>query len=166
MKNYIKIFLLFTFISSTIIFSQNKDLKNSPNFILDDINGRKIELIELLNKGPIVISFWATWCKPCMDELKEYKKVQEELNNNNITFIAISIDDEKSISKVKPFIKSNNFNFLTLLDPNKDAARKYSVQTIPYTFILDKTGQIVYNHLGFKKGDELKLKAKLIELSK
>ena len=108
MKNYTKLFLFFLFLSYAVIYPQNKELKNSPNFILDDINGRKIELIELLHKGPIVISFLgATWCNPCLDELKEYKKIQTDLNNDNITFIAISIDDEKSIAKVKPYVKSN-----------------------------------------------------------
>lgn len=162
MKLYIKVFFLLLF-SLQIINAQSSNSK-APNFKLEDINDKTVELNDLIGKGPIVICFWATWCKPCVDELKEYKKVYEEIDNKNITFVAVSIDDERSMSKVEPFVKGNKLPFITLFDNNKDVARKFSVQSVPYTFILDKEGKIVYNHSGYKKGDEIKLKEKLIKL--
>lgn len=164
MKLSIKIFLLLIFVTQ-IINAQSSNSK-APNFKLEDINSKTIELNELIGKGPVVICFWATWCKPCVDELNEYKKLYEEIDNKTITFVAVSIDDERSMSKVEPFVKRNKLPFITLFDSNKDVARKFSVQSVPYTFVLDKDGKIVYNHSGYKKGDEIKIKEKLIELLK
>ena len=80
--------------------------------------------------------------------------------------LAISIDDERTVAKVKPFVKSKRYPFNVLLDTNSEVARKYYAQNIPYSVLLDKTGSIVYTHLGYMKGDELKMKNKIDELIK
>lgn len=134
----------------------------TQNFALENINGDIVELSELIGDGPIILSFWATWCKPCKEELKEYNKLFNEYEDYGLNVLAISIDNEKSISKVKPFVKTNNYNFPVLLDPNSEVARMYYAQMVPYSLIIDKSGKVVYTHLGYKKGDEIKVK-ELIE---
>ena len=71
---------------------------------------------------------------------------------------AISVDDERTIAKVKPFIKSKNFDFPVLLDTNSDIARIYYAQSVPYSVILNEKGYIIYSHLGYMRGDEIKVK--------
>ncbi len=145
-----------------IIISLNINAQQkAPNFKLEDLNGEYVELKNLLGKGPLLISFWATWCKPCVEELSEYKKLYSEYKAKGFNIIAISTDDEKTVAKVKPFVKSKDYNFTVLLDTNSEVARKYYVQNVPYTFLLDEKGNIVYSHLGYKKGDELQVKKKV-----
>lgn len=159
-----KRFLLQLFIfASLTIFAQDGGRK-APNFKLENLNGNYIELKSLLGEGPLLISFWATWCKPCVEELEEYKKLYSGFKEKGFNVVAISTDDEKTVAKVKPFVKSKDFNFLILLDTNSEVARKFYVQNVPYTFLLDKKGNIVYSHLGYKKGDEIQVKKKIESL--
>jgi thioredoxin-related protein len=71
---------------------------------------------------------------------------------------AISTDDERTVAKVKPLVKSKGFDFPVLFDSNLDISRLYYAQSVPYSVILDKKGMIIYSHLGYMKGDEIKVK--------
>jgi peroxiredoxin len=165
MKILLLLFVCILF--SSAILPQNEDPykgKKAPNFKGTNLDGNSIELNRLLGKAPILISFWATWCKPCVEELNEYQKIFSEFNEKGMEFIAISTDNEKTLAKVKPFIKSKNFSFTVITDSNSEIARKYYAYQIPFTVIIDKAGTIVYSHMGFMKGDEKKVKTIIEEL--
>jgi len=160
-------FLTFLMIVSIPILAQNEeDLtgRKAPNFKLINLDGKYVELNKETGNGPILLSFWATWCKPCLEEMAEYNKIYDQYQDNGFTLLAISTDTEKSIAKVKPYIKSKGYNFTVLLDSNNDAARKYYAQQIPYSVLIDKNGNIVYSHLGYMKGDEQKVEKLISEL--
>lgn len=167
--------LFFLIFVSSFNFAQENNSSSSgeklegriaPNFKLENLNGGFTELNNELGKGPVLLSFWATWCKPCVEELTELKKVYNDFKSKGFNILAISVDDEKTISKVKPFVKTKNFPFTILLDPNSDAARKYYAYNPPYTVLINKKGEIVYTHLGYMRGDELKVRQKVEELLK
>lgn len=165
MKHFLLITLCF-FISINLLAQNEEDLslKKAPNFKLINIDGKYIELNKEVGKGPILISFWATWCKPCLEEMVEYNKIYSEYKDKGFTLLAISTDTEKTVAKVKPYIKSKNYNFPVLLDSNSDVARKYYAQQMPYTVLIDKNGSVVYSHLGYMKGDEKKVEMLVMEL--
>ena len=152
--------LLLIFFFSLQLFSQNdsEGIRKGPNFKLEDLDGNTVELNSELGDGPVLLSFWATWCKPCLEELNEYKKIYGEYKDKGFKMYAISTDDEKTVAKVKPFVKSKNYEFPILLDTNSDVARLYYAKPVPYSVILDKKGFIIYSHLGYMKGDEVKVK--------
>ncbi|MCS7053067.1 MAG: TlpA family protein disulfide reductase [Ignavibacterium sp.] len=167
MKNFLSIvFITFIFINQ--LNSQTDELKGKQalNFKLESIDGNQVELSKLYGKGPILLSFWATWCKPCIEEMVELNKIYEEFKDKGFNLLAISTDNEKTIAKVKPFIKSRGYNFTVLLDKNSEVARKYYAQQIPYSVLLDKDGRIIQTHLGYMKGDEKKLRELIISLLK
>ncbi len=158
MKIIITLFLLIIF--STPVFSQgdSEGIRKGPNFKTENLDGESFELKSELGDGPILLSFWATWCKPCLDELSEYKKLYKEFKDKGFKMYAISTDDEKTVSKVKPLVKSKGYDFPVLFDTNMDISRLYYAQSVPYSVILDKKGMIIYSHLGYMKGDEIKVK--------
>ena len=155
------LFILFSAaLFSISLFSQDNagGIRKGPDFTLEDLSGDFVELNQEVGEGPILLSFWATWCKPCIEELDEYKKLYNDYKDKGFKMFAISTDDENTVAKVKPLVKSKGYNFPVLLDTNGDAVRLYYAQSIPYSVILDKDGMIIYSHLGYMKGDEVKVK--------
>jgi len=155
------LFILFSVaLFSISLFSQDNagGIRKGPDFTLEDLSGDFVELNQEVGDGPILLSFWATWCKPCIEELDEYKKLYNDYKDKGFKMFAISTDDENTVAKVKPLVKSKGYNFPVLLDTNGDAVRLYYAQSIPYSVILDKDGMIIYSHLGYMKGDEVKVK--------
>jgi peroxiredoxin len=163
MKFLSLVFFVF-FISLPLLAQYEEDLsgRKAPNFKLINLSGKYLELNREIGNGPILLSFWATWCKPCLEEMVEYNKIYNNYKEKGFTMLAISTDTEKSVAKVKPYIKSKNYHFPVLLDTNSEVARKFYAQQMPYTVMIDKSGNIVYTHLGYMKGDEKKIK-KLVE---
>ena len=149
--------LLFCCTSFTI-FAQDKK-NNLPEVKLKTIEGKTISSSGFYNGGkPMVISFWATWCKPCVKELmaihEQYEKWQEE---TGVKLIAISIDDSRNASKVGPFINSKGWEFDVYLDENSDFRRAMNVANVPHTFLIDGKGNIVWQHNNYLPGDENEL---------
>ena len=161
------VLLIFMLISSFTAFAQNDEDhtgRKAPNFKLVNIDGKYVELNKETGNGPVLISFWATWCKPCLEEMAEFNKIFNEYKDKGFTILAISTDSEKSVAKVKPYIKSKGYDFPVLLDTNNEVARKYYAQQIPFSVMIDKNGDIIYSHLGYMKGDERKVKQLVSEM--
>ncbi len=152
--------LFILFLSLPVLSQSEEELKGrkAPNFKLEDLDGKFFELKNALGKGPILLSFWATWCKPCVEELAEFEKIYKDFKDKGFRLYAISVDNERSVSKVKPFVRSKGYSFHVLLDTNSEVMRKYYAPAVPYSVIIDKDGNIVYTHLGYMKGDELKVR--------
>lgn len=151
MKEIISTFLLCVILSISS-FAQEK----MPTIKIKDMQGNLVDASTLSNDGkPIVISFWATWCKPCVRELNAvhdmYPDWQEE---TGVKVIAISIDDSRQSAKVRPFITSQGWEYEIYLDENSDLRRALNVNNIPHTFLLDGEGNIVWQHNGYIPGDE------------
>lgn len=165
MKIFFLCFLSFT-LSFSLLAQNDEEItgKKAPNFKLVNLDGKFVELSKEVGNGPILLSFWATWCKPCLEEMVEYNKIYEQFSDSGFVMFAISTDTEKSIAKVKPYIKSKDYKFPVLLDTNSEAARKYYAQQMPYTVLIDKNGNIVYSHLGYMKGDEQKMESLIKDL--
>ncbi len=139
-----------------------------PSVSLKDINGKTVDTAQLSNDGkPFIISFFATWCKPCNRELsaiaEEYEDWQEE---TGVKLFAVSIDQAQNINKVKPLVDNHDWPYDVLLDPNSDFKRALGIQMIPYTLIVDGQGNIVYKHNGYTEGAESEVLEKVRELVK
>ena len=156
---------IFTIAFLTITsFSQKKSL---PSIKVKDLKGKIVNIQTIENDGnPIVISFWATWCKPCKKELNNIAEVYEEWQDDTgVKLVAISIDDSRSAAKVKPYVNSSGWEYEIYLDSNKELARSLGVSTIPHTFLLDGNGNIVWDHRGYIEGDEDKLLERIEQIS-
>ena len=127
-----------------------------PNVRLQDINGKTVQTAEISNDGkPVIISFWATWCKPCLRELKAIHEVYPDWQDETgVKMIIVSIDQAQDANRVKPMVDGFGWEYEVLLDPNGDFKRAMNVQNVPHVFVLDGKGKIVYNHTGYTDGGE------------
>jgi cytochrome c biogenesis protein CcmG, thiol:disulfide interchange protein DsbE len=144
------------------------DLKTAraPFFTLKTVKGENFALEQNIGKGPMVINFWATWCGPCILEMKNLKPLHAKYSNKGLLMLSVSIDDNKTAAQVPGIIRTYKFPYTVLLDPNKEAFRAFHAANVPELFIIDKEGMIVYHHSGYQKGDEKKVDetvAKLLE---
>jgi peroxiredoxin len=145
--------------------TQGKEKRSlAPNFETENLDGKKVELKELLKEGPVLISFWATWCKPCIKELNQLQKVYKKYKEKGFEILAIDVDGPRSISKVKPKVKGLKWEFPVLWDKSKKIYRKYHVLGIPHTVLIDPSGKIRYTHTTYRPGDEEVIKKKIEEL--
>ena len=137
-----------------------------PSVQLKTLDGKTVDTATLSNDGkPFVISFFATWCKPCNRELKAISEVYPDWQNETgMKLIAISIDQGQNINKVKPLVDSEGWEYEVLLDPNSDFSRALGVQVIPHLFIIDGNGNIVESHSGYTEGSESHIIDKIREL--
>lgn len=127
-----------------------------PAVDVKTMDGKSFNTSKISNDGkPIIISFWATWCKPCKKELdaiaEEYSTWQKE---TGVKLIAISIDDARSSSKVSTDVKSKGWEYEVYLDENQDFKRAMNVNNVPHTFVVNGKGEIVWQHNAYAEGDE------------
>lgn len=137
-----------------------------PSVQLKDLNGKTVDTATLSNDGnPYVISFFATWCKPCLRELKAINELYPDWQDETgMKLVAVSIDEGQNVSRVKPLVDGLGFEYEVLLDPNQDFKRSLGIQDIPYLIIVDGDGKIVETRNGYTEGSENHIIEKIREL--
>ena len=149
---YIKI--LFSSAIFFFILSVNAQ-ENIPNITLKTISGKSIESSDFLNAQEFsIISFWATWCIPCINELDAINELYDSWNENyRIKVLAISTDDARSKKRVRPMVSGKNWAFDVYLDTNQNFKRSLNISGIPHT-IIAYGSKIIHRRIGYSPGEE------------
>jgi peroxiredoxin len=155
MKKFIVVIL---FLSIGInLFSQSK---NVPNVQIKNLNGEIVNAPDLFDgESLVILSFWATWCKPCIKELDAYNEnIVDWAEETGVKLYAISVDNTRSMSRVAPFVNGRGWENLDFyLDTNEDFKRAMNVINVPHTLLLDGNGKILWQHTSYAEGDEYEL---------
>jgi peroxiredoxin len=130
-----------------------------PHVTIKKLDGSAFSTADLRFEGPTVISFWATWCHPCIAELsaihEDYAELQEQIPGFKV--IAVSIDDARNLPRVKTFVRGKGWEYQVLVDDNSDLKRAMGVNNVPHTFLVDRNGRIVWQHTSYTPGSEEEL---------
>lgn len=157
--------------SSLHLFAQEGDHssdfgKQIPSVKLVDMDGKEVNTADLGFEGPIVFSFWATWCSPCKRELNTIQELYTDWQaETGVNLVAVSIDDEKTKNSVAVYVNGKGWEYLVLMDPNGDFKRAMGVNNVPHTFLVDTNGKIVYSHNNYAPGDEDRLYEEIKKLT-
>lgn len=127
--------------------SQTEENLEIGKIALRDLNDHAINLKEY--KGKIIfINFWATWCKPCLEEMPSIQKAQEILKDKNIVFLFAS---DELAEQIVSFKSEHDYNFNYVRTEN---LAELNILALPTTFIFDTYGKLVFNEMGYRKWDD------------
>ncbi len=119
-------------------------------------NNKYYRTKKLIGKKDIVLSFFATWCSPCLKEIPELHKLSAEMSD--IEFILVNVNEKRD--KVAKHVNKKGYTLPVILDKYGVALKSFKAESLPLplTVVIDKKGIITYYHSGYKPGDEKILK--------
>ena len=117
-----------------------------PNFVFPGLDGKIVSLND--HRGKVVlVNIWATWCRPCVDEMPSMQKLYQEFKDEDFEILAVSIDT-LGAKVVTPFMQKYQLTFPVLLDPQGTIKASYGATGIPESFIIDRQGLLVKKVIG------------------
>jgi len=129
-----------------------------PSASIVDIKGNKVDFSKIIKSDkPVIVSFWATWCVPCINELDAISEVYPDWQDEtNVKLIAISVDDDRTARRIKPLVNGKGWDYEIYRDYNMELQRAFNISSVPFMIII-KNGKIVYTHSGYSPGSEDKI---------
>jgi thiol-disulfide isomerase/thioredoxin len=119
----------------------------APNAVVQTLDGRTVNLADVIGKGPAVVEFWATWCENC-DHLLPALRAAETRYRGRVKFVGVSVSVNQSVRRVKLHVAKYKVPGIQLWDAKGDATGKWDVPATSYIVVLDRTGKVVYTGVG------------------
>lgn len=119
--------------------------EKAPDFELETLDGEKLQLRDLEGKT-VLINFWATWCKPCRDEMPAIQSVYNRFKDQD--FVVVGVNIAETPVSVKGFTRQLELDFPVVLDRNREVTKLYNIGPIPSSLFVDKNGKVVRKHDG------------------
>jgi thiol-disulfide isomerase/thioredoxin len=127
--------------------SDGSTQKSINEIKLTDLKDQPVDLTKYKGKT-IFVNFWATWCKPCVEEMPSIQNVMGALEKENIEFLFAS---DETTEVIERFNKQYNFSFRFV---KTESYEQYDIMGLPTTFIFNSDGKLVFSEMGYRKWDD------------
>ncbi len=136
----------------------------APDFSLRTLDGKRVKLSDYQGKV-VLLSFWATWCAPCKQELPVLQSLLERHGDSGLAVLAVNIDDPKTVAEVRRFVADRKFTMPIPLDTDSKVLGRFNPRhALPFLQVIDHEGRRVSQHTGFTSGAEKALEAEVLGL--
>lgn len=152
---------LFSIILIVMLTASLSATEKAQDFQLENMKGKMMKLSDFQQEGLVILDFWASWCVPCKKALPKLNELHKEYENVNV--VTICTDKPRTQRKAIAEVKSHKYEFHTLFDPKKIVQKQFNIVNIPRTIIITPDGEILYDHTGYKRGDEEHYKEVIIK---
>jgi len=143
--------------------ADKEDNPIAASFTLLDVEGNDITLDSLLEVGPVYMECWDLPCVNCIAELDALMPIYDTLKERGLQIVALSVDKPADEARVKAFVKSKKWPYICLLDAQNEVKKAYGIIIKPTAYLINQQGEIVYTHIGYKKGDEQRIKEEFLK---
>lgn len=159
-KGMVWAFLGLTLLAWSSVFATHAHAEAAPSFSMPTTKA-PVSLASM--KGKVVyLDFWASWCTPCKKSFPWMKKIQAKYRDQGLVIIAANMDSNRE--KADDFIQQSKPNFTIAFDPDGKVAEQYQLVGMPSSYLIDKNGQLIGHHTGFKEEDVAKLEQQIRSL--
>ncbi|MBR1630971.1 MAG: TlpA family protein disulfide reductase [Paludibacteraceae bacterium] len=146
-----------------LIYALAATAQTLPEMQIQTLTGKDVNVAAIAGNGkPVMMLFYATWCKPAANQLKaitrQYADWQKE---TGVQMIVVSVDKAQDRQKLQNVFKQNNWKYDVLLDTDGALKRAMTVQMIPHLFIINGRGEVVKSHRGYTDGAESRIAEEL-----
>ena len=154
------------FLMLAVMVGVGASAQSLPDVKIENQEGKVVSTKSLADGTPMIISFWSTTCKPCIQELNAINdNLADWLEEVVMKVVAVSVDDARTVSRARAMTKGQGWDdYVCLYDKTQDFKRAMNVSLTPHTFIVDGKGNIVYSHSGYTPGSEQELFEKIKKL--
>jgi len=137
--------------------------EKARDFTLFDVNGDEYTLSEMLEHGPVYMVCWDLPCVNCIEELDALVPVYEELSPYGLQLIALSVDKPADEARLRAFVAAKKWPYVVLLDPQQEVKSDYGIIIKPTAYLINTAGEIVFTHIGYRKGDEARIREEFLK---
>jgi peroxiredoxin len=131
----------------------------APDFALNDMDGNEVRLSDMRGRV-VVLNFFATWCRYCVNELPELDSAESAFRKENMVLFLISSEPKEVLER---FMREKGYSFSVLLDNERRVSSLYDISGIPRTLLIGKKGELLYSKSGEIRSVEQDLIARLPE---
>lgn len=123
----------------------------APLFSLPSLTDKEPVALETLRGRVVLLHFWATWCKPCEEEMPALDRLRRSLDSQRFALLTVSVDEDRS--QVESYRQRLGLSLPILLDASHDVSHAYQTYRYPESFLLDREGKVVARFVGARDWD-------------
>ena len=110
----------------------------------------------------VVLDFWASWCTPCKQSFPFWNQMHARYADQGLVVIGVNVDEQRA--RAEAFLKTTPASFQIQYDPKGELPQRYAVKAMPTSVVIDRKGQVVWTHAGFRSSDAKSIEAKLKDI--
>jgi len=142
---------------SLLLNSEAAVAAKAPNFQLPSAHSERPISLKRYRNQVVYVDFWASWCTPCKQTFPWMNEMQDRYGLDGFKIIAISLDEDRK--DAEQFLKKMKVNFEIAYDTTGETAEKYQLDVMPTSYLIDRRGELVHIHKGFKNSDKASMEA-------